>query len=230
WEKDSTLFVELPKHVSDNESKEFNDMLYELTSDCRNIAEVTGLVRYNKKSLTAFITRYNRCDNKPFPHLKFGITGGYAVSKLSSSDAMLKKYSFPYDGSMTIGLFVDVPIMVSNYSFHADITFHQGAYSVYFRDENKNIDLLINTAAISVPFLIRYTYPSVKLSPFINMGGIYAYNFKNENTLYEATIVHDVVEINPVSDEPLLTKSLIGFSAGSGLEYRLNYRHEPGLP
>jgi len=225
WEKDTTLFIELTKHGDDPENSRFNDYLYNLTSDCKPVSDAVSLIKYSKLSLKEYADRYNRCDRRPFPRFKYGLIAGYGVSRLSSPDGTLKAFNYPYDGSIIAGLFIDQPFLLSNYSLHTEIYYSSNGYACNFRDENKDMDLLINTAAVSMPILIRYTYPSVRYSPFINLGGIYSFQFKNENALYEATIIQDVIEINAISENTLLSQNLLGFSVGGGLEYHLNYRH-----
>jgi hypothetical protein len=83
-EKDSTLFIDLPRNDTQNKIS-FHDKLFNITSDCRNVSDATKLVLYNKRSLSKLISRYNNCELKPFPFLKYGFVFGYGFTKLSPS-------------------------------------------------------------------------------------------------------------------------------------------------
>ena len=73
-QKDSTLFIEIPKQ--DTAKEDYSNQLSNLTNDCPSVLDASKLVRYNKKSLSKFIARYNKCELKPFPSFKYGLTVG----------------------------------------------------------------------------------------------------------------------------------------------------------
>jgi hypothetical protein len=225
-EKDSTTFLELPK---ENENSNFQKQLQELTSDFPEFSNSTSLVKYNRTALSRFVNDYNQQLNRPFPHFRFGITGIYEMTKFSlTSDQnipSLDKIPFSYESSFSGGLFIDVPLLVSYFSLHPEIQYSQYSYSYFAKTDDKDIDFLANISSIKVPVLFRYTFPSNKIRPFANAGGIVAYNIRNENTLYETTFTGNQIEINNLGENPLIPAFQAGFSAGLGVEFKINFQH-----
>jgi hypothetical protein len=225
-EKDSTTFLELPK---ENENSNFQKQLQELTSDFPEFSNSTSLVKYNRTALSRFVNDYNQQLNRPFPHFRFGITGIYEMTKFSlTSDQnipSLDKIPFSYESSFSGGLFIDVPLLVSYFSLHPEIQYSQYSYSYFAKTDDKDIDFLANISSIKVPVLFRYTFPSNNIRPFANAGGIVAYNIRNENTLYETTFTGNQIEINNLGENPLIPAFQAGFSAGLGVEFKINFQH-----
>jgi hypothetical protein len=226
-ENDTTLFLEIPRYNKDEIN--YRKQLMDLTSDCPNISDATKLVTYNKKSLTKLISRYNNCELKPFPHFKYGVTTGYEFAKLIPSSQNESEYinyfNFKYDGGLTLGLFIDNPIWTSDFSLHAEFYYSKHGYSYNERVDIKDIDFIVNISTLKLPVLIRYIYLSDKFRPFINVGGVVAYNIKNENLLYETTISNNIIEINGFSEPSLISSSQAGWSVGFGYECKLNLKN-----
>lgn len=222
------MFVELPRYEQGKHGGSYNDNLAEFTADCQNVGDAVKLVQYNKKSLSKLISRYNNCELKPFPSFKYGIVVGYGMTKLFPSSKneyeYLDRFNYKYEGGMTVGLFIDNPLFVSDFSLHAEVYYSQNGFSYNHRTANQDIDIVVNTSTLNVPLLIRYTLPTLKMRPFVNAGGIYTYHFKNENVLYAADIEQDVITINKVSETAFISENRVGFSLGGGLEYKLNYK------
>ena len=129
-EKDNTLFIEVPEQNSSKE--QYSEQLLNITDDCPNVSNACKLVNYNKKSISKLIERYNRCELKPFPHLKYGLLIGYEFSKLIPSDKQnnaLGNFEYNYDGGFSIGIFLDKPISASDFSVHAELLFSKHGYS-----------------------------------------------------------------------------------------------------
>ena len=223
-EKDSTLFVELPKYERDNKNINFNGFLLDITSDCPEVADATKLVRFSKKSLSKLISRYNKCELKPFPVFKYGLILGYGGNKLIKND-YTNQFDFRYDGGYTFGIFIDNPILVSDFSAHIELYYSRHGFSYNKQAEDLDVDFVANTSTLNLPILIRYTYPSNKIRPFVNTGGYFTYNFKNENAFYEAIINQSTIEIEKVIENSMISKYQVGYSIGGGLEYKLNYKN-----
>ena len=207
----------------------FRDSLQNWVTDCSNVDDAVKLVQYNKRSLAELVKRYNDCRLKPFPHMTYGLVAGYEMIKFSGASFGRNDYfaelDFKYDGGFFIGLFYDTPILVSNYSFHAEVCYSQHKFSLNKSFNDVDIDFIADISTFKFPILVRYTYPSVKkLSPFMNVGGLLGYHVKNTSTLYEARRIGNVIEINNVNHKPLLHKKQIGIVIGSGLEYKLDYK------
>jgi hypothetical protein len=225
-EKDSSLFLEIQRHNQDNNS--YTKQLMILTSDCSNVLDAVKFVRYNKKSMSKLISRYNNCELKPFPHLRYGLVLGYELANLNPSPDNLGGYvhniNFRFDGGLMIGFFLDIPILVSDFSLNTGLNFSKHGYSFNKLVGNQEFDFVANISSLKLPVLIRYTYPSNRFRPFVNLGGIMNYNIKNENLLYETTITEDFIEIDVSQNVSLIDNIQVGYSIGSGIELSLDQR------
>jgi outer membrane protein W len=223
-QKDSTLFVEMPKQDTE---EDYSTRLLKLTEDCSNVSDACKLVNYNKKSLSKLISRYNQCELKPFPHFKYGFLIGYEFLRLipsSEQDDKLEYFDYKYDGGFTIGIFLDNPILVSDFSLHAELLLSKHGYSYNKLVDNKDLDFVSNFTSLNVPLLLKYAYPSNKNRPFINIGINGTYLIKNKTLLYETTINETTIEINDTEIKSMISDFQLGYVIGGGLEYKLNYK------
>lgn len=227
-EKDSTLFVELPKR--NMEQKDYSEQLLYWTRDCPNVSDACKLVTYNKNSLTKLISRYNQCELKPFPFFKYGVLFGYEFSKLIPTfkgplDVNYFDYNYAYEGGFSVGLFFDNPIDATDYSVHTELLLSKHGYSYSRLVGNQNFDFVANLTSINVPILIRYAYPSNVIRPFINIGVNGTYFIENKSLLHETTISESIIEINDTEISPIINDFQWGYIIGGGLEYKLNYKN-----
>ena len=211
--------IELPKRNADD--KKYNDELSDITNDCPNVADASILTEYNKQSLTNLFKRYNKCELKPFPHFKYGLTVGYEFARLvpsgNNDNEIIKSFDFTDDGGFTIGLFLDNPILVSNFSLHTEFYFSKHGYSYSKSNDNKDVDFVANLTSFKMPLLIRYEYPSDNIRPFVNLGPIVSYNIKNETLMYEAIINENIIELNNMNNAPGIADIQLGYSIGGGI-------------
>ena len=220
--------MELPKKDTGPEGSDYTRYLSELTSECPEIKEAIKLAHYRKRQLAEVVDRYNYCKYKPFPIFSYGILLGYEASKLiphGNLDDDLTGMDYRYDGGFTVGLFVDKPISFSEFSVHSELYFSRHGFSNNKHVENKDIDLVVNTSTLSLPILLRYTYPYYKIRPYVNTGSYFTYSLKNQDAVYEATIEEGIIEINKISENSLISQFHIGFSAGGGVVYKITYRN-----
>ncbi len=227
-EKDSTNFFEFPKG-NKNDDSYFQNQLQKITSDFPEISTNTKLVKYNKTSLKKFIKEYNNRIDKPFPHLKFGFTGVFEMSKFllpsQLNNDYLNQLNLKYESSLGGGFFADIPIKASDFSYHTEVLYTKHGYSISEKKDNNIIDFVANISTIKIPALFRYTYPSKKISPFVEAGGIIGLNLNNESQLYNSVFASNTIEINAVPTDNLISEFQEGISLGLGLEYRLNFKN-----
>jgi hypothetical protein len=165
---------------------------------------------------------------KPFPHIKYGFLIGYEFAKLIIGDKQnidFEHFEYKYDGTFSIGLFLDNPILLSDFSLHTEVYFAKHGYSFNTFVYNEDIDFVANLSSLKVPFLIKYAYPSNKIRPFINMGIVGTYFIKNETLLYKTTISENTIEINDMEKTSIINDIEIGYSIGGGIEYKLNFKN-----
>ena len=226
-EIDSTAFFELPKGNKHDDSY-FQKQLQQLTSDFPEIHDNAKLVGYNKKALTKFLDEYNKRIYKPFPHIKFGLVAFSELSKFTATNKegnYLKQFDYKYDNSLGGGFFADIPISVSHLSFHIETLLSKHGYSFSSETIDGNLDFVANITSLKVPVMLRYTYPSKKISPFLNAGALISYNPKREAKIFETIISDNTITINDITTESTTSELQKGVCAGAGIEYRLNYKH-----
>jgi len=224
-EKDSSSLIEIAKR--NKEGLKYNFQLMRAFTDCSNLLDATRLVSYNKKSLTNLITRYNTCDTRPFPHFKYGFYAGYELLKLvpPSGDEMTSQFNFKYEGGPMLGILIDNPILVSDFSIHSELMFSEHTFSYNNKVADGDFDFIAKITTIKIPLLVRYTFPLNKFRPFFNVGGLAAFNIKNVNSVYESIINQYDIEINKISTHSMIPDRQFGFSAGGGVERTINYKN-----
>lgn len=230
-EKDSTLLFELPNSKK-NKVNIFRDTLMTLTSDCPYVTKEAKHVRNTKISLTRLISGYNECTLKPPPFLKYGLVMGYGTSKLIPVSGIeteyLKKFDFKYEGGFLLGSFIEKQISHSNFSLYSGLYFSRYRFSVHQSINIIDFDFVTNISSLKLPIMIKYTYhPSLKIRPFINAGGIVAYNFKINSSFYEATnsLGEITIDDNREKGASFFYRNQIGFATGIGTEYKLNHKN-----
>lgn len=224
-EKDNGQLVEVLKKGIDNLNHK--DFLESYIQDCNNVSDALKLVTYKKHSFTKFIDQYNSCLHKPFPFTKYGLIVGYGISKPQNSrisDEVLKNAVYKNDNTFNIGIFADIPILLSYFSLHPEIYFQKNAFSGHSSGVNTVYDIIINTTSFNIPLFIRYTYPTLKLRPYVNAGGVFTYNIRNNNAVYAATISNDIIEIQETNKSSIYSEKQIGYAVGGGIQYNIDYR------
>lgn len=230
-EKNNLNMVELLKTDSSKENFTFRDLLKDYTKGCDHIIEPIKLVNYDRTSLTILIKRYNLCQDKPFPFTKYGIILGYGVNTIIQnshiSDASLKNAVFSKDNSILVGVFLDYPILNSYFSFHPEVLYQKNSFSSHTVSLNAIVDYAINIHSLTVPLLFRYTLPSHKIRPFIDLGPSINYNFKNENKIYSMDVINGVIELDnlKVQNQIIIPETQYGYSFGGGVQYKINYKN-----
>jgi hypothetical protein len=227
FEKFNDHLIELPKY-SNGQKSSFRVRLDSMMSDCEKVSDAIKLVSYNKLSLSKLTERYNHCTPKPFPHFKYGLTASFEREQLQIGgikNEIIQSLDLTSDGGFSAGIFIDNPINVSDLSFYLELKLSKHGYSLNKLAGINDIDLIVNTSIINIPFMLRYTLPMRKIRPFVNAGGVYAYNFINTSALYRTTISNETIEMGPIDHSRIISDHLLGYIAGGGLEYKLNYRN-----
>lgn len=138
-EKENLPLITLTKYDKNNN---FRNVLLEITDNCQNVKNEIKLVSYTNNSLKKFISNYNSCKPSPLPFLKFGLLTGGSLINLETS--IRNNYLASYRGFALgnpilrppIGLFVDLPVAMSDFSIHADLYFLKCGYSFSHIEEN----------------------------------------------------------------------------------------------
>lgn len=201
--------------------RNFNKRLGEITSDCPQLYDASKLAMYNKRSLSKLVENYNECELKPFPHFRFGVSVAYQLSKLGISTKqeapLLDQLDFEYDRAFMFGLFADQPLFMSAFSIRPEMYYSKQGFSYTKRATDEDIDFVSNVSSLIVPVLIRFSYPSNNIRPFVNVGSTFAYNFKKEYSLFQTVIGDDIIQTNLEKEESILAEQQIGYSVGAVL-------------
>ena len=225
FEKDDSGLIELPE--TDAENKGFKDILMQYVSDCDNIDDILQFVGYKKRALKKFGNQYNICNLAPFPYIKYGVTVGSEFQRLILPDkidnANFRLINFKYKGSISAGVFLDVPILVTNWSAYINPYFTKHSYSYKEQTEGKETFYTAEINSIKIPLSLKYTIPDKKLRQFFMAGGVFSYNFKASNSFFESTANSNIITIDKRLLPDISTMS-IGFSIGTGIEYKLNLK------
>ena len=217
--------IELPGE--DGREGPLRALLASWTSDCPQVAEALKVVRFNKKSLSAFMSRYNTCSSKPMPIARFGVTVGGSTTRWGHRRPEmegLRTTAFPNDPALVAGVFADLPVFADGFTFHPEILYSGNSWSAHSENQEATFDFLISTASLQVPLLFRYTLPSPRWRPFINLGGTFTRHLRNDNTIYRTTVNDGVATIAMTTGEALTARDMAGYAVGGGLQVALDHR------
>ena len=227
-EKDSGNVMQLSRKAASQNGSSYHYKLTSYTSDCKNVDDAVKLVSYNKKMMIRLTEQYNNCELKPFPFFKFGVFAGYGLSDLKYIEGIgntfiqqvnpyFKNADFKYDGGFIFGLFIDQPLAATNFTIHPEISLTKNNYSSEYELEEYYVIVEINTASFNIPVVLRYYFPVNTSRPYISFGGIYAYQFKEDFSMW--TMPADEGEY----PAPVVNNQL-GMVAGIGYQFDLTYR------
>ena len=171
---------------------------------------------------------YNNGKNRPLPYTRFGITAGYGRMSLTLPEAMtvgqLSDISFDPGSSLSFGIFTDLPILMSDFSFNAGLNFSKYGFNANSKTSQSDVDVVVNITSLNLPALLRYTLPTTVWRPFINAGGLCSFFLKYDRDIYESTIDQNEIIINEVQHESYAYEGMLGYSLGIGLQRNLYYR------
>jgi len=217
--------IELPEE--DGRGGPFRALLTSFTADCDQVAEALKVVRFNRKSLAAFMSRYNTCSSRPMPIARFGVTTAVSFTHPGNGRPEMEglaRAGFNDDPALAAGLFADLPVFADGLTFHPEILYSENSWSAYSGYKEANFDFLISTASLQVPLLVRYTLPALRWRPFFNIGGTLTRHLRNDNTIYRTTVNDGVATIAMTTGETLTARDMAGYAIGGGLQVALDHR------
>ena len=224
-EKDSGNLVEVLRKNADNQN--FRYFLRQYTEDCKNTSDALKVAAFNKLSLTKFAELYNGCSTKPLPFIRLGLIAGLQITQLQKSQVngdLLTTPEYPKEYSFNLGVFADIPIMLTYWSFHPELYFQTINCSSTFSIKNTEYTTTINATSLNFPFLIRYTLPTNTIRPYANIGGLFLYNIQNDNETDSKTRNPDGSVTQKVSTTIVYSTQQIGYAIGCGVQFSLDYR------
>lgn len=223
YETDSTL------SFLSHDKKETISNLEDQFSDNAWVQSQVTLVKYNEKSVARLADMYNQEKSRPLPFKRIGIIVGLNSTNLivpfGLTGRIDEDIKSSRDQSVSVGIFVDLPIEMSFFSFNTGLSYSVSNYSYSWTANERDYDMLVNLSSIDVPLLLRYTYPTRKMRPFVNGGVAINYNLKNDYQSYETTYVQNIIVIDDSDFGTILSEGLFGLSFGLGSQYHLNPRN-----
>lgn len=210
---DSSQLFEL---LSSNDN--YSLILESIMADCPQAIRNIQYLKLNKLSLIRLIKDYNVCVKRPFPRLRSGFMLGFNAIQLfaENKNSMYSVPNYKIKWSISAGVFMDVPIQYSNFSFHPELNFKQNNISLAFENDNTSNDLVINYSSINFPLLLKYTLLRNRLSPFFQVGPVYSKAIKNMSTLYRYQEINNNIFID-IIDTPVMQDDMGGFLVGGGI-------------
>jgi hypothetical protein len=206
----------------------YRDVLSQAMADCPATENTIKLVRFNHHSMTELVNRYNNCIDKPFPYFRFGILAGYQLSRLNVpgkfKNDLTYQFKYKYESSIHAGAFAEIPIRTSDFSVFTEVSFSKVGYSYTRRTNRTDVDFVTNLVSATIPLMLRYNMPVNKVRPFFQMGGSIQAHIRNESMLFETNIERNTATIVMIASSPLQSNINPGLTAGTGLEFKLNYK------
>ncbi len=227
-EKGSELTA-LPRRVETNGKKTYKEILDQNLEECSYTSQHLRIVRYNKRALSGFFNKYNSCSPVPFSVTRYGLIAGYGNFVHSipgySKENLLREFNFRKHPQFSVGAFTDKPLYRDAVSLYVALVLSEHSVSGFDRVNDTDLDILTNSVNLQLPMMIRYRVYTHALTPFISAGGIIGYDLYNNTRIFQTHFEQDVITTNKVQFNVPDPNLFLGFSAGAGMEYRLNFRN-----
>lgn len=209
---DSTKLIALP-----DDKKECDSFFRKYLNDSLAIVKNYASISKNERSLIHLLKNSNKGFIRPIPRKHFGIKLGADATQLSAVDKNSKfgNGDFQKDWNMTVGAFLDIPILQSNFSFSPEINFKSLHTMESFNFLEQNYDLQLDYSSINIPLYFRYSLIRKSLTPYIQAGPLFSRMITNTANLYTYNDVDDIMS-EDFSTDPVFPKYRGGYSVGCG--------------
>ena len=217
---DSSL-IELPKRKVD-----FRALLSSTLNDPKTINDVK-YTSFRYFNLKRFISNYNKENKRLFPRFHYGFFLGRTASQYSFNESQLTFTTPQLDltWNFTLGVFVDIPIYSSEFSFHPELFVKKNKFNVsYDTHYNNSYDFFVNNISFTMPLMFRYTILKKDNSPFFEVGPMFSHALYNKNAIYSYKMDSNTVTIK-VRHDNIFQKTNAGISIGIGVLAHIHDRH-----
>lgn len=206
-----TSLTELPR-------RDIGESLLPIVGSCENSTSNTKWVSYTRGSLIRYFRNFDDCSKGSFPRFRFSLAVGSSFNRLSikKSDNLLNTANHKYTSGLRVGFQAISPIGPSDFSFDTGLILDSYRSSTVFNTRDKTYDLVINQLRISIPIMLRYTFHSLRSSPFISIGSKYSRNISGKNILFSYQYSQDNIIID-TEEANFIAENQLGFSFQSGL-------------
>ena len=220
-------------------------ILNALMFDCTEIRpKLQQDIDLTEKSLTRLVEEYNRCvgsaltipkSNKAWFKFRYALSAGINISKLEVKS--LYNYDLAHDYDLSTSPFaglsyeIQSPRISERFSFAGDIWASKTNYESH-HEKIVGITPILETVKVSfiqlkVPLGVRYTFPSRRLTPFVN-AGICTTFYLNADSQYSGRYTNG--QLYRKDSEPFRIKDTqIGLWGGLGVSTSLGNKFNGSL-
>lgn len=229
FQREGEELTALPRRLDTNGKKTYKEILADELEDCTYTPKHLRTARYTKSALAGFFDNYNSCIPMPFSVTRYGLTAGYGSFVHSVPDYskgnILRDFNFQNYSQFSAGVFADTPLYRNAISLYIALILSEHSVSEYSRVDDTDLDILTNSVNLQLPFMIRYRIHTYALTPFVSAGGVAGFDLYNNTRVFQTHFEQNVITTNMVQFNVPDPNLFLGFSAGAGMEYRLNFRN-----
>ncbi|TVQ08585.1 MAG: hypothetical protein EA361_16405 [Bacteroidetes bacterium] len=229
FQEEGKELTALPRRLSTNGKQSYKEILSNELQNCTHTPQHLRIARYNKRALAGFFNKYSSCSPLPFSVTRYGIIAGYGSFVHSvpgySSETLVRNFNFRYHPQYVVGAYIDKPLYRNAVSLYMALTISEHAESGFVRYDDTDLDILTNSVNLQLPLMIRYRLHTHALTPFVSAGGIIGHDLYNNTRVFQTHFEQEVITTNLVPHNIPEVNPFVGFTAGAGMEYRLNFRN-----
>ncbi|MEO1054888.1 MAG: hypothetical protein AAFX87_29915 [Bacteroidota bacterium] len=217
------------------ENNRLRGIISYLVSDCLpNASQSVSNLRFEEKSLTRLVVKYNECQGveftelkieKPWTEFEFGASVGVISSVLRTQT---EPGSFTYlddqytsvDPSIGALVIISSPRISEKVAFQGEIHFSRFSYSSLVELVGSTTDFhdtFINLSTISLPVSLKYTFFEKTYTLYAQAGISYDYNLRAEARLITESVFDNVVNTSTETSAFVINNGQIGVWGGAGI-------------
>lgn len=183
-------------------------------------ASTPRFVEYNPTSIVDFISR--SIGEQPRLRTRIGFGLGYGLSSLSLPSTYFN-VSEPlendrFQGSQWATIFVERALTRWGLCARLEGGLSNLPISYHQINGNKDVDFVVNKHALDASFLLKYSLLKSPIRPYLITGISGAWNFLNENFVFQSVFQGNVIEQIGLSKTNLIDRYELGPTVGFGLE------------
>jgi hypothetical protein len=169
------------------------------------------------------------CAQNYFPRRRYEITSSFDLTKFAArGSSIFSSVTYKRNIDFSLGAFIDLPLMSSNFAFITGGIFSRYTNSITFEDLDATnytkCDLVVNQIQLVIPALFRYTFFNGKNCPFLEGGPLLGQQLSNKTILFKYTITKDATTIT-TSRSSFLGNQQAGFSLGIGMIFKYDLKY-----
>ena len=226
--KDNINFIEVPFRNSTNNST-FRMQLDGLVAECPHTIHTPKLVRYKPAEMKELFKQLNDCKPKHFPFIRYGVSIGPQFVRLDLTQKIVKdelsKMNYQYTTGLTAGVFADIPILPTSFSFYTSLNLSKHGFSNFRKIGDNDVDFILNQTSLKVPIMLKYNIPAQDFRPYISGGIAFSYHIVNKAELYKISKTENIIDFNLHQEFAAVDDFQYGIVAEIGMEKKLNYRN-----